>query len=182
MGARQLIQHWSMIWFMSLLMIRTYSGGIVNAEFGRSYRLDFGQLLIQVAKNTAGRTRGVKGAYIAGVIPDDDSFWKIVERQGFTVRRGFLGANQRSKQDDAYLMTDLVSTLYEQPGPSTIILVAGDADYVPALKKALEKGWRVEVAFISRGISTALTPEVHEFRMIDPAAVEYTPGQLNQRT
>src|SRR5215468_5653867 len=59
-----------------------------------------------------------------------------------------------------YLITDMTATLYEQDGPSTIVLVAGDADYVPPLTKALDKGWRNEVVFTARGVSTALTPVV----------------------
>jgi hypothetical protein len=132
-------------------------------------------LLSEVSKDTAGKPRAVKSAYIAGVIPDDDSFWRIAEDQGFTVRRGYLGSGNRSKQDDAYLITDLTATLYEQDGPSTIVLVAGDADYVPPLIKSLDKGWRNEVAFINRGASGALETVVHEFRLVSPAAIQHTP-------
>src|SRR5215475_5368079 len=88
--------------------------GIVNDQRGISFRIDFGQLLIEVCKNQQGVSRGVRSAYIAGVIPDDDTFWQIAENQGFTVRRGYLGANSRSKQDDAYLIIDMTATLYEQ--------------------------------------------------------------------
>jgi uncharacterized LabA/DUF88 family protein len=147
--------------------------GIVNDERGRGFRIDFGRLLIEATKASDGSARGVKTAYIAGVIPDDDSFWKIASDKGFTVRRGYLGAGSRSKQDDAFLITDLTATLYEETGPSTIVLVAGDADYVPPLLKSIERGWRNEVAFIARGISTALTPVAHEFRVMSPGAIEY---------
>lgn len=146
--------------------------GIVNEGPGIMYRVDFGRLLLEVSKDTNGRPRGIKSAYIAGVIPDDDSFWKVAENQGFTVRRGYLGSGGRSKQDDAYLISDMVSTLYEAEGPSTIVLVAGDADYVPPLLKAKDRGWRREVAFINRGISSALEPLVHEFRVITPSDIE----------
>ena len=149
--------------------------GIVNQRYGPAFRIDFGRLLTKASRDTTGNTRFVKSAYISGVIPDDDSFWKIATNRGFTVRRGFLGSKNRSKQDDAYLITDLTATLYEQDGPSTIILVAGDADYVPPLKKSLERGWRNEVAFIDRGVSEALEPVVHEFRVISPSSIEYIP-------
>ena len=149
--------------------------GIVNDDFGRGFRIDFGRLLMEAAKGADGRTRGVSSAYIAGVIPDDDSFWNVAKSRGFTVRRGFLGKNNRSKQDDAYLITDMTRTLYKSPGPSTIVLVAGDADYVPPLKAALEEGWRTEVAFIGRGVSISLEPETHEFRIMSPAAIEHVP-------
>lgn len=150
--------------------------GIVNQQYGPSFRIDFGRLLTLASKDTNGQTRYVESAYIAGVIPDDDSFWKIAENQGFTVRRGYLGTQQRSKQDDAYLITDLTATLYEQVGPSTIVLVAGDADYVPPLEKSLSKGWRNEVEFIDRGIAESLEPVIHEFRQISPVAIEYITG------
>lgn len=152
--------------------------GIVNRELGPGFRIDFGNLLTAACKDEAGQPRFVKSAYIAGVIPDDDSFWKIAANRGFTVRRGYLGSSggqQRSKQDDAYLITDIVSTLYEQPGPSTIVLIAGDADYVPPLLKSLQKGWRNEVLFINRGLSSALDAVSHLFRTINPTQIRYTP-------
>jgi hypothetical protein len=155
--------------------------GIVNDRNDRSFRVDFGQLLTEVSRDTDGRRRAIKSAYIAGVIPDDDSFWKIAESQGFTVRRGYLGAGNRSKQDDAYLITDLTSTLYEQEGPSTIVLVAGDADYVPPLLRSLEKGWRNEVAFVTRGASSALEMVVHEFRVLEPGTFQHTPSTYQGR-
>jgi uncharacterized LabA/DUF88 family protein len=140
--------------------------GIVNSEKGRGFRIDFGQLLLEVCKDTNGTTRPVASAYIAGVIPDDDSFWKVAEAKGFTVKRGYLGSGNRSKQDDAYLIAEIVETVCTKSGPSTIVLVAGDADYVPALIKAQDRHWRNEVAFISRGISVALEAYVHEFRTL----------------
>lgn len=130
--------------------------GITNDVYGKGYRMDFGRLLLETAKGPQGHARPVRKAYIAGVIPDDDYFWQVAQNQGFEVKRGFLGTNNRSKQDDAYLISEIVSTIYEKPGPSTLVLVAGDADYKPPLEKVIAKGWRVEVAFIGHGVSIAL--------------------------
>ena len=149
--------------------------GIVNEQYGPGFRIDFGRLLTVACRNSQGTSRFVRSAYIAGVIPDDDSFWRIAENRGFTVRRGFLGQHQRSKQDDAYLITDLTAAVYEEEEPSTIVLVAGDADYVPPLERALLKGWRNEIAFIDRGVSATLESVVHEFRTIGAHAIEYLP-------
>lgn len=146
--------------------------GITNNHYGPSFRIDFGRLLLQACQRPGGVTRSVGTAYIAGVIPDDDSFWQIAENQGFSVRRGYLGTNNRSKQDDAYLVTDMVSTIFEQPGPSTVVLIAGDADYVPPLKKSLAKGWRNEVVFIDHGISRSLESVAHEIREIVPYDIQ----------
>lgn len=146
--------------------------GIKNSENDKRYRIDFGRLLLEVAKDSSGNTRAIGSAYIAGVIPDDDTFWKVAEDRGFTVRRGYLGAGNRSKQDDAFLISDLVETVCTQTGPSTVVLVAGDADYVPPLMKSLNRGWRNEVAFINRGISIALEAYVHEFRVLSSNSIE----------
>lgn len=149
--------------------------GIVNENYGADFRLDFGNLLMMAARNKDGIGRGVSTAYIAGVIPDDDSFWKTAESQGFEVLRGFLGQGKRSKQDDAYLIAKMVRTINKKEGPSTIVLVAGDADYGPALMEVIEEGWRVEVVFeiTSRGVSKALEPFTHEFRAIRAIDIEH---------
>lgn len=146
--------------------------GIVNTEYGPGYRIDFGRLALAAAKAEDDRTRGIASAYIAGVIPEDDSFWQVAENRGFTVRRGFIGKGKSSKQDDAYLITDMTKTVYEESGPSTVVLVAGDADYVPPLKAVLEKGWRTEVAFIGRGVSASLEPCAHEIREFSPSSIK----------
>jgi uncharacterized LabA/DUF88 family protein len=149
--------------------------GIVNDKYGPGFRIDFGRLLSAAAKDKNGATRFVKSAFIAGVIPDQDSFWQAVKNQGFTVRRGYLSntSRRRSKQDDAYLISDLVATVYEEQGPSTIVLVAGDADYAPPLIKALAKGWRTEVLFIDRGLSRALESHVHLFRTVNVPQIQF---------
>lgn len=146
--------------------------GITNQHYGKGFRIDFGRLLLEACKVEGGTTRVVGSAYIAGVIPDDDTFWKIAENRGFNVRRGFLGAGGRSKQDDAYLITDLVSTVFEQPGPSTIVLIAGDADYVPALAKSINRGWRNEIVTVDHGVSSNLAAVVHSFREIVPYDIQ----------
>ena len=149
--------------------------GIVNNAYGPGFRIDFGDLLVQAAKRSDGTPRGVGSAYVAGVIPDDDSFWRIAANKGFEVRRGYLGADSRSKQDDAYLITELTRTVCKASGISTVVLVAGDGDYGPPLEAALDEGWRTELAFISGNhISQALTPRLHEIRQIFPADIEYT--------
>lgn len=80
--------------------------GVLNSGQSRGYRVDFGRLLTAASRDASGKTRFVKSAYIAGVIPDDDSFWKIAENQGFTVRRGYLsGAGGGSVQSRTTLIS-----------------------------------------------------------------------------
>ena len=147
--------------------------GITKDVYGKSYRIDFGRLLLATAKDASEKARPVKTAYIAGVIPDDDYFWEVARNKGFELRKGYLGTNNRSKQDDAYLISEIVSTIYEKPGPSTIVLVAGDAAYMPPLEKVVAKGWRVEVVFLGHSVSVSLERVAHEFRELDPATIQH---------
>lgn len=146
--------------------------GITNQRNDRGFRIDFGRLMLEVCRDSQGNPRAVASAYIAGVIPDNDTFWKVAENKGFVVKRGYLGTGNRSKQDDAYLISEIVETVCTQPGPATIILVAGDADYVPPLIKSQDRRWRNEVAFINRGISISLEAYVHEFRTLEAASFQ----------
>ena len=91
------------------------------------------------------------------------------------MRRGYLRTGNRSKQDDAFLISDLVETVCTQAGPATVVLVAGDADYAPPLIKSLDRGWRNEVAFIDRGISIALEGYVHGFRTLSVSGIQLLP-------
>ena len=150
--------------------------GITNGEWGSDYRIDFGSLSIFSSRDHNNNPRGIETAFLAGVIPDDDSFWQAAKDQGWDVKRGFLGSGGKSKQDDAFIIAEIVETLWSKDGPSTIVLVAGDADYGPALTKAIERGWRVEVAFIKEGRSSALDDFVHQFRTINPLDIQRNPS------
>ena len=145
--------------------------GIVNSLRDKSFRLDIGILTLSAAKSSSGSTRFIKSAYVAGVIPDDDYFWEIWKQHNFIVNRGFLGVNNRSKQDDAFLIRDMTKTICREEGPSTIVLIAGDADYGPPLEFAIEEGWRVEVLTTGRGVSSALEKYTHEFRVVNEETI-----------
>lgn len=146
--------------------------GAVNKYGDGGFRIDFGTLLMLAARTRAGTPRGVSTAFMAGVVPDSDSFWQVAKNQGFDVARGYIGAGGRSKQDDALLITQIMKVLFTKRGPSTIVLVAGDADYGPPLHEAIKMGWRVEVVFHDQGVSAALAPVAHDIRIIHPADYE----------
>ena len=148
--------------------------GITNQIGNRGYRIDFGRLLTYAAKDFLNKDRFVKTAFIAGVIPDDYTFLQKAQKEGFKVKRGYL-ANGTSKCDDSYLVAEIMETIYEEESPSTIVLIAGDADYIPPLEKALKKGWRVEVFFIDKGKASNLENYVHLFRTLNHSAIQYIP-------
>lgn len=137
----------------------------IGAKEG-TFRIDFGELMVVAARDEKGVGRGVRKAVISGTIPPEDSFWQIARDQGFEVRLGYRGFGGRSKQDDTHLVADLVEVVCTAGGPATVVLVAGDGDYGPALQKALSRGWRVEVLFVERDFSHALNQYAHLVRFI----------------
>lgn len=76
---------------------------------------------------------------------------------GFDVVLAERGMNGREKGVDASLAIALVSDSYDlhEPG-DLVILVAGDLDYVPAVKNLRQRGIDVYVAFWSSGLATKL--------------------------
>jgi uncharacterized LabA/DUF88 family protein len=136
------------------------------------YRVDFGELLNVVSKDEKKKMRPVRQAFIAGTIPPEDSFWDSARNQGFTVRLGYRGYGGKSKQDDHHITADMVETVCEQPGPSTIVLVAGDGDYGPGLDKALARGWRVEVCYVEGTLSPALESRAHRLVKLHPGDIQ----------
>ena len=50
----------------------------------------------------------------------------------------------KEKQVDVQLVADVVD-LVGQMKSGTVIIVSGDSDYIPAINKALTRGWKVEV-------------------------------------
>ena len=135
------------------------------------YRIDFGELLNIVSQDENKKMRPVRQAMIAGTIPPDDSFWDVARDQGFTVKLGYRGFHGKSKQDDHHITADIVETVCEQPGPSTIVLVAGDGDYGPALEKVLARGWCIEVCYVEGSLSPAVKGRAHRLVKLNPADI-----------
>jgi uncharacterized LabA/DUF88 family protein len=61
---------------------------------------------------------------------------------------------------DTWLVTDLISTLYEQKELKTFIVVSGDADYAPAIRHLLARGKKVIVMFDEEAASQHLRQDV----------------------
>jgi len=115
-----------------------------------SWKLDFGKLF-----QFAGGTKSdVKRAALFGSRPPvNDSVWQAAERKGFEVVVYDRNVANHEKKID----TDIVATMIEDSyeiltiGEDEITLVAGDADYVPAIHKLRLRGIPVHVVFWGHG-------------------------------
>ena len=111
------------------------------------WKVDFGRLL----EFAGGNREDIGRAVLYGSKPPpNDSLWTAAKRQGFEVvvheRSKFSG---REKKIDTNIATDITADSFElmKPKNDEITLVAGDADYVPTVTRARNRGFRFDVCF-----------------------------------
>lgn len=118
--------------------------GLGDDRKDAAYRIDFGELLKLV-----GAGRAIVQANLYGSEPPpNDSVWNIAKDRGFTPTVFKRNFQNREKKVDTQLCVDVTRAVYSHmPTDRTMVLVAGDADYMPAIEVALQRGWKVEVYF-----------------------------------
>lgn len=120
-------------------------------------RIDVGKLADVIASG-----RPVAQGFLYGSVPPlVDSVWKKIEEKGWKVctkQRSVITG--REKQVDAQLITDVTELAIETPihKRTTIVLVTGDADVIPALDKVIKKEpWKIEVFTWRQAIANNIT-------------------------
>jgi len=111
-----------------------------------SFRLDFGELLAYVSKG-----RKIKEARLYGSEPPpNDTVWEKARKEGFTVNVNRRSVRGKEKQVDTQMCVDITKAIYlNDPKERTLIILAGDRDYVPTFKEAKNRNWNIEVYFWS---------------------------------
>jgi hypothetical protein len=81
--------------------------------------------------------------------PANDSLWTLAKRAGFEVVVEERNVQNKEKKIDTGIVAAMVRDAYTRADKDgdTITLVAGDADYVPAVRQLIEDGYTVEVVF-----------------------------------
>ena len=134
-------------------------------------RIDMGKLADVLAD---GRTIE-QGILYGSEPPPHDTVWNKIREKGFRVKsehRHILTGKE--KKIDTGLVADITATaiLTPQDQRTTIIVVTGDADVIPALDKVIEAGnWQIEVYMWDH----ALSKELKKYAASHPKEVEVTP-------
>ena len=119
-------------------------------------RFDFGKLYEFVGN-------GIARAMLFGSRPPpNDSLWAMAESAGFEVVVYDRNVANKEKMIDTEITFTMARDAYTRADKAEDIftLVAGDGDYVPAVKALVADGFRVEVAFwnhASRGLKDSCT-------------------------
>lgn len=131
-----------------------------------SWKLDFGKLF-QFAGGDRGDVK--KAALFGSRPPQNDSLWDAARRNGFDVITYDRNVANHEKKID----TDIVATMIEDsfmladPATDEITLVAGDSDYVPAVEKLKNRGFKVYVVFWGHA-AKELKAAATQFINLDP--------------
>ena len=112
------------------------------------YSIDWGKFLYVVKEKDSRGLADIPILY-GSRPPDEDSVWNRIRDDGFDVKVFDRNIRNKEKGVDMEMGMDIAKLIYSDIQPGIIVIAAGDADYVPAVQRAREKGWPVEVWFWS---------------------------------
>ncbi|CAG8540962.1 46496_t:CDS:2 [Gigaspora margarita] len=134
-----------------------------GSYYFKQLQIDHGKLLTTVLD---GRKLGGAPFLVGSRPPPNDSLWARIRDQGFEVN--IFDRDIRShheKESDTELALSAAETITSND-PGVLVLIAGDRDYRPLVKRALKHNWIVETWFWSSGISSSLKSDTI-FRSLD---------------
>jgi uncharacterized LabA/DUF88 family protein len=135
-----------------------------------SYRMDFGKLHAFIAGDDPTK---IKRAMLFGSRPPaNDSLWKIAKQVGFEVVVEDRNVANKEKRIDTGIVAAMTKDAYTkvEKDKDTITLVAGDGDFVPAVRQLKEDGFTMEVVFwghVSADLRTACATFVSLNKYLD---------------
>lgn len=110
-----------------------------------SYRIDFGSL-----HNLLVGTDATKKVVLFGSRPpQNDTVWAIARSKGFQTIIEDRNIMNKEKKIDTGIAVKMTRDAYKEcvPNKDTIVLVAGDSDFVPAVQEITGDGINIVVAF-----------------------------------
>jgi uncharacterized LabA/DUF88 family protein len=127
-----------------------HKGSSKRGYFRRdSYQIDWGKFLYLLKEQD---TRGFSDVPVlyGSRPPAEDSIWQRMRDDGLDVK--LLDRNIRNKEKgvDMAMGMDIAQLIYGSHTPRTIVMAAGDADYVPAIERAKAKNWTVETVVLEQ--------------------------------
>lgn len=122
---------------------------INNGVLDFSYRLDFGKLHEFAAGSDSSKI--ARAMLFGSRPPKNDTLWSLAKKAGFEVVVEDRNVKNKEKRIDTGIVAAMTRDAYTQADKDkdVITLVAGDGDYVPAVKQLKEDGYTVEVVFWS---------------------------------
>lgn len=136
-----------------------------SAFLDDTYEIDWGKFLFLVQERGQRVLANLPVLY-GSRPPPDDSVWERIRDAGFDTKVFDRNIRNKEKGVDMEMGMDIAELLHSATPPSTIVIAAGDADYVPAVKRAQSKGWKVEVWFWNN-VAVDLKASANKFCSLD---------------
>lgn len=128
--------------------MRRCGSGRLSPQLDNSYQIDWGKFLF-LAKQEGPRMLAQVPILYGSRPPPNDSIWQQIRNEGIDVKLFDRNIRNKEKGVDMEMGMDVVERTLTVKPPTTIAIAAGDADFLPVIKRAKERGWRVEVWFWS---------------------------------
>jgi uncharacterized LabA/DUF88 family protein len=110
------------------------------------YRIEYGKLLQHVLD---GRELVAVPRLYGSEPPPNDSVWNIIRAQGFDVKVFKRNIFNREKGVDMRMGLDIGRLVLTEKSAATVVIVAGDADFVQVVEDVHGAGWKAEVWYWS---------------------------------
>ena len=114
-----------------------------NRKQDHRVRINYGPLTDVVA-----RGRRSKGTLYGSEPPKVDAVWKKIKEREWRIDISQKSTRGKEKEVDSKIITDMLTlTLDPSHRPSTVVLISGDRDMLPAVKRILEEAqsWKIEI-------------------------------------
>jgi uncharacterized LabA/DUF88 family protein len=134
-------------------------------DFG--YTISFGRLHEFVAGKD--KSQIARAVLFGSRPPPNDSIWRYAEQAGFELVLEDRNVANKEKKIDTGIVSAMVRDAYKKVNAAndSIVLVAGDADFVPAVRDLVEDKFRVEVVFWDH-VSKELRETCSQFISLNP--------------
>lgn len=136
-----------------------------------TYRLDFGKLI----EITCGYEAVTTAKFYGSRPPKNDSVWDAAKQHGFELNIFDRSNFGKEKKVDTTIVRDITVDILRNLKPATdeIVLISGDADFVPAVELAKAEGYIFKVAYWSH-CSQELKTAATEFQNLNPHLIDLT--------
>ena len=134
----------------------------------QEFVLDYGALLLVVMD---GGTLAALPKMYGSEPPPNDSVWDRIRSEGYDLtifKRNFRGKEKGLDMELGLSALELIfETKVAGDPPGTLCLVAGDADYIPLLRRLKDHGWTSEVWYWDN-VAGALRDAADRFESLNP--------------
>ena len=104
-----------------------------------NFYIDYGRVVM-----TALHGRKLGSIYVVGsVLSPNDTLWAQARSNGCEVKTYKRNASNKEKKVDTKLVCSAMRFILTK-NLSTLLLIAGDGDYVPLVEEAIKENWKVE--------------------------------------